>query len=73
MVPRKGNEKADYISKMFDFEDWGVNFHFCTFMDQMWGPYTVDRFASSASAKLQRFNSLFWNPGSEAIDDFSQN
>jgi hypothetical protein len=27
-IPRKGNEKADYISKMFDFEDWGVNFHF---------------------------------------------
>ena len=72
-IPRKGNEKADYISKMFDFEDWGVNFHFCAFMDQMWGPYTVDRFASSASAKLHRFNSLFWNPGSEAIDDFSQN
>ena len=37
------------------------------------GPYTVDRFASSANAKLHRFNSLFWNPGSEAIDAVSQN
>lgn len=72
-IPRTENEKADYISKMFDFEDWGVTLHFFAFMDQMWGSYTVDRFASSANAKLHRFNSLFWNPGSEAIDAFSQN
>ena len=39
----------------------------------MWGPYTVDRFASSVNTTLHRFNSLLWNPGSETIDAFSQN
>ena len=48
-IPRTENEKADYISKMFDFEAWGVTLHFFAFMDQMWWPYTVDRFASSAN------------------------
>ena len=72
-IPRTENEKADYISKMFDFEDRGVSLHFFAFMDQMWRPYTVDRFASSVSTKLHRFNSLFWNHGSETIDAFSQN
>ena len=38
-----------------------------------WGPYTVDRFASYYNAKLVRFNSRFWNPGSEAIDAFTLN
>ena len=27
-IPRTENEKADYISKMFDFEDWGLTLHF---------------------------------------------
>ncbi|CAC5371828.1 unnamed protein product [Mytilus coruscus] len=37
------------------------------------GPYTVDRFASSRNAKLERFNSLFWNVNTEAVDCFTQN
>ena len=39
----------------------------------MWGPYTSNRFASSRTKKLKRFNSLFWNPGSESVDYFCQN
>ena len=39
----------------------------------MWGPYTSNRFASSRTKKLKRFNSLFWNPGSESVDCFCQN
>jgi hypothetical protein len=35
-IHRTESEKADYISKMFDFEDWGVTLHFFVFMDQMW-------------------------------------
>ena len=46
---------------------------FFEFMNSMWGPFTVDRFASHLNSKLSRFNSLFWNPNSEAVDAFSQN
>lgn len=72
-VPRSQNVIADYISKMIDWEDWGVTKEFFDFLDQMWGPHTVDRFASKLNTKLTRYNSLFWNVGSEAIDAFTQN
>jgi hypothetical protein len=63
---------ADYISNMIDHEDWGASFEFFHFIDEMWGPHTIDRFASQINTKLPRFNSLFWNSTSEAIDAFTQ-
>ncbi|VDI13813.1 Hypothetical predicted protein [Mytilus galloprovincialis] len=72
-IPRGENSKADYISKIIDYEDWGVSEFFYTFINDLWGPYTVDRFASSRNTKLERFNSLFWNVNTEAVDCFTQN
>lgn len=72
-VPRTENTRADYVSKMIDHEDWKVSDNFFHFIDSMWGPHSVDRFASSENKKLLRFNSLFWNPESEGIDAFTQN
>ena len=46
---------------------------FFKFMNELWGQFTVDRFANSSNKKLERFNSLFWNVNSEAVDAFSQN
>ena len=39
-------------------------------MNKLWGPFTIDRFASSRNTKTPRFNSLYWNPGSEGVDLF---
>ena len=53
--------------------DWGLSplsFHH---IDSVWGPHSVDRFANHVNAKLPRFNSIFWNPGSEGIDAFVMN
>ncbi|VDI69108.1 Hypothetical predicted protein [Mytilus galloprovincialis] len=72
-VPRSENCRADFLSKMIDIDDWQTSPEFFEFMDNLWGPYTVDRFANFANSKLKRFNSKFWNPGSEAIDAFTQN
>lgn len=38
----------------------------------MFGNFTVDRFANDNNCKLGRYNSKFWNPGSKAIDYFTQ-
>ena len=58
---------------MVDIDDWGTCPEFFEFMDYIWGPHTVDRFASYLNKKLMRFNSKFWSPGVEAVDAFSQN
>ncbi|VDI83635.1 Hypothetical predicted protein [Mytilus galloprovincialis] len=72
-IPRGENSKADYISKIIDYEDWGVSEFFYSFINDLLGPCTVDRFASSRNTKLERFNSLFWNVNTEAVDCFTQN
>lgn len=71
-IPREDNEKADYLSKLIDYDDWGVSVDFFQFIDSKWGPHTVDRFANANNKKLQRFNSVFWNPGTEAVNCFTQ-
>ena len=62
-IPRSENEKADYISRLINHD----------LMNGLWGPFTIDRFAYFNNKKLNRYNSLYWNPGSEAIDAFSRN
>ena len=43
------------------------------FIDNMWGPHEVDRFANHENAKSKKFNSIVWNPGTEQVDAFTQN
>ena len=72
-IPRSQNDQADFLSRIFDSDDWGLSplsFHH---IDLVWGPHSVDRFANHVNAKLPRFNSRFWNPGSEGIDAFVMN
>ena len=71
-IPRSENELADKISKICDYDDWFVSQSFFIKIDRLWEPHTIDRFANSCNTKLTRFNSLFWCPGTEAADAFSQ-
>ena len=40
-------------------------------IDSMWGPFTVDRFATCYNPKCVRFNSCFWNPNCEGVDTYT--
>ena len=70
-VPMEYNTHADFVSKVIDYDDWQTTKGFFDKISQRWGPFTVDRFASSTNAKCPRFNSLLWNPGSEQVNAFS--
>ena len=70
-IPREQNEYADYLSRIVDYDDWQLNPIIFSALDSMFGPHTVDRFANSHNTHLLRFNSRFWNPGSEAVDAFT--
>lgn len=38
----------------------------------MWGPHTIDRFASYYNSKCKRFNSRWWVPGTEGVNSLDQ-
>lgn len=41
-IPRARNEKADFISKIVDYDDWAINPTIFRQIDALWGPHTVD-------------------------------
>ena len=65
-VPRDKNQLADYLSKLSNVDD------IFPWLNILWGPFTVDRFATWYNTKCVRFNSRFWNPGSEGVDAFTE-
>ena len=58
-LPRCENERADYISRIVDFDDWSLNPVLFRYLDYRWGPHSVDRFASFYNRQTGRFNSGF--------------
>ena len=67
-ISRTLNQRADYYSKIVDYDDWCVFSNYFRNVDSRWGPFTVDCFASYANAKLSRFYSRFYNPNTLGVD-----
>ena len=74
-IPRSDIDIADYISKLRDFDDWKVNPVIFQNVDEAWGPFTVDCFASDYNCQPERFHSTlkFCVPNIEAVDTFTVN
>ena len=71
-IPRDLNSAADDISNFIDYDDYTINDTVFSALDDLWGPHTCDRFACSYNAKVQCFNSRFYQPGSSGVNAFSQ-
>ena len=72
-IPRDLNERADALSRIVDYDDWMLNPVVFADIEKLWGPHSVDRFASCHNRQVPRFNSRCWNPGAEAVDAFTVN
>ena len=70
-IPRKQNTQVDYLSRIIGIDDWAIFTELFQFTDDLWGPHSLDRFASSNNAKTKLFNSLYWNPGSLGVNSFN--
>ena len=70
-VPRKQNTIAGTLSKMYDFEDWETTNTLFKYLNKVWGPFTIDRFADNKNCKTKVFNSKYWCPNMAYIDAFS--
>ena len=71
-IPRSENEKADFISRLIDVDDWQLTESFFATLEGVWGPHSVDCMATFYNAKVVKFFSRFWNPGSAGVDFFVQ-
>jgi hypothetical protein len=71
-IPRTQNAQADYISKLIDFDDWELTQATFQQLEVRFGPHTLDCFASYRTAKVKKFFSRYWNPGTAGVDAFYQ-
>ena len=72
-VPRIQNKEADRVSRIIDIDDWEITSTFFNHLNSLWGPFTADRIANSQNKELQRFNSEYSCPGTDAVDALSKN
>jgi hypothetical protein len=72
-IPRSFNERADYLSKVVDYDDWGISNKLLFMIKNRFGHLSVDWFASEHNAKLVKFYSRFWSPSSSGVDAFTEN
>ncbi|CAG2245831.1 unnamed protein product [Mytilus edulis] len=69
---RTENNNADYLSRVMDHDDWGIESSIYHYLCNLWGICTVDRFDTHYNSQCERFNSKVWCPGTEAVDAFTQ-
>ena len=53
-LPRELNEGADVLSKEVDREDYRLNQKVFSAVDKLWGPHTIDCFASRLYMHITR-------------------
>jgi len=71
-LPGKLNVQADGLSRQKCLYEWKLNPGLFRHIDRMFGPHTVDRFASFQTRQLPRYNSRSFDPETEGIDALSQ-
>jgi hypothetical protein len=62
------NIRADKLSRKTHKEDWQLNPRIFTYMDSLWAPHSIDRFATQGNTQLPRCNARWRDPTAEAVD-----
>lgn len=66
------NTEADYLSRLVSHHEWRLNPKIFKCLDNIWGPHTVDRFASMATNQIDKYNSQYLDPQTSAVDALAQ-
>ena len=69
--PRSLNDRADYLSRIVDKDDWGLSLETFFQLQNTFGQIDIDWFASKHNAKVARFYSRFWNSSCLGVDAFT--
>lgn len=71
-VAGKLNTIADQLSRLPTQYEWQLNPCLFKTIDRLWGPHTIDRFASFSTTQLRVYNSRFLDPGTSGVDALAQ-
>ena len=71
-VPGVQNTQADHLSRLPLHYEWQLNPLVFNRIDNIWGPHSIDRFASVTTTQLQTYNSRFADPQTHGIDALAQ-
>ena len=71
-IPRSENGLADYYSRIEDYDDWGISFHLLNSIQNRFGTFSIDWFASDHNGRMKRYFSRFWNISCLGVDAFTQ-
>jgi hypothetical protein len=66
------NTEADYLSRLPIQYEWMLHPTLFRYIDQLWGPHTLDRFASISTAQIDTYNSRFLDPQTHGVDALVQ-
>lgn len=66
------NYLSDELSRLSPKYEWMLHPNLFSYIDRLYGPHTIDRFASILTHQLPRYNSRFWDPGTEGVDALHQ-
>ena len=72
-ILRTDIQKADFLSRFIDIDDWQITRECFDTLERLWGYHTIDCFANYYNTKTSRFISWHWNPGCTGVDFFVQN
>lgn len=66
------NVEADALSRLSPQYEWFIHPSLFNYLDTLFGPHTIDRFASILTNQVPRYNSLYLDPGTEGVDALHQ-
>ena len=66
------NQHADKLSRRASPYEWMLHPQLFRYLDNVWGPHSIDRFASMTSTQLPNYNSLWFDPLTGGVDALSQ-
>ena len=72
-LPGVMNQEADRLSRLSNLYEWKLHPQLFKYLDQLYGPHTIDRFASMSTRQCKRYNSLHLDPWTEGVDALHQN
>ena len=71
-LPGVENVEADRLSRLSTQYEWKLNPRFFRQINRMWGPHSIDRFASIVTSQLPVYNSRYLDPQTSGIDALAQ-